>query len=72
MMTPWGDDSLAAMAIDNRLFEEIAIGDTARATRVCTAQELRAFALAGASPVMLPAAGDPTSPAPEESLAPAN
>ena len=72
MMTPWGDDSLAAMAIDNRLFEEIAIGDTARATRVCTAQELRAFALAGASPVMLPAAGDTTSPAPEESLAPAN
>lgn len=71
-MTPFGDDSLAPMAIDNRLFDEIAVGDTARATRVCTAQDLRAFALAGGSPVPLPAA-DATSPArPDDTLAPAN
>lgn len=71
-MTPWRDDSLAVMAIGNRLFDEIAVGDTARASRVCTAQDLRAFALAGASPVPLPAAGDASPPAPDEELAPAN
>lgn len=71
-MPPRGDDSLAAMAIGNRLFDEIAVGDTARAARVCTAQDLRAFALAGGSPVPLPAAGPKDATDRDESLAPAN
>jgi phosphate butyryltransferase len=59
------------MAIENRLFDELAVGDSARASRVCTAQDLRAFALAGGSPVALPAAGAGAAPGAHDTLAPA-
>jgi phosphate butyryltransferase len=60
------------MAIGNRLFDEIPVGDTVRATRVCIPQDLHAFALASGTPMALPAAGDASSPATDEELAPAN
>ena len=54
------------MTISNRLFHEIAVGDTASARRVCTDNDLYVFAHASGSlnPLSLPASGETPSQPP--------